>query len=238
MTGEDLIFAWRKRAAALCPHVELSPHLGLSWEGVEYLRRNEPRLIIGADEVGYGCIAGPVTVCAVAAPPGWSREGLRDSKKLSSERIIGHAHGISLDNRVKFSICSIDNERIDRWGLPMARQVAFEECLEDLRERIGEDFNYSLIVLDGEVTVRHIDHISLPKGDDIVQHVSAASVIAKNNRDCWMIKVAHPRYPAYGFNQHVGYGTPEHRKMLTQLGPCPLHRRSFKVKPYHESEAT
>jgi ribonuclease HII len=232
MTGESLIKMWRRAAVAKCPHVGLSPYLGLSEDGVEYLRLNPPRLVIGADEVGYGSIAGPVTVAAVAAEPGWHREGLRDSKKLSPERIIGHAHGIALDSRVKFAICSIDNERIDRWGLAQARQVAFEECLENLREQIGEDFNYSLIVLDGDVEARHIDHIKLPKADDIVQQVSAASVIAKNNRDHWMIKVAHSAYPAYGFDQHVGYGTEQHRRVLTALGPSPLHRTSFTVKPY------
>jgi ribonuclease HII len=232
MRGAEFIKAWRARAAILCPTLELPPHLGLSWEGVEYLRQYPPKLIIGADEVGYGSLAGPVTVCAFAARPGWTKDGLRDSKKLTTKCIAELSFSLTREKGVHYALCSIDNERIDKWGLQMARQVAFEVCLEELREKIGDDFNYSLVVLDGDVTVRHIDHISLPKADSIVPQVSAASVIAKFDRDSWMINVAHQKYPLYKFAEHVGYGTDEHRRILSQAGPCPLHRLSFKVKPF------
>lgn len=237
VTGKQLIQKWRNVAVRKCPKVQLPAFLGLSIPGIEYLSTHTPRYIIGADEVGYGAIAGPVTVAAFAARPDWSREGLRDSKKLTDERIVMHANGLAFEHGTRSAICSIDNERIDRWGVIVARQVAFEECLEHLREQLGEEFNYSLVVLDGDVEVRHIDHIKLPKADDIVPQVSAASVIAKYTRDGYMSTIAHGKYPKYGFNNHVGYGTDDHRRAIAQYGMCPLHRKSYKVKPYKDPVA-
>ena len=230
MTSLELVDAWVLEARARCPHASVA---GLPPERADYFLAHPPSLVIGADEVGYGALAGPVTVCAVAAPTHWSMAGLRDSKKMKG-RIAPFARALAHDPQLQHHTCHIGSEGIDRWGLVLARQIAFEECLEQLRERLGPAFEEALIILDGAVSVRHILHMALPKADDIVPAVSAASVLAKHARDSWMIEIAHPQYPGYFFADSVGYGSEAHRRALARLGPCPLHRKSFNVKPFQE----
>ena len=224
-TGLDLIRYWRSEALKQV-RVQLPPHLGLSYERAEYFRSHRPPLIIGADEVGRGPLAGPVTVCAFMAGVDWHFPGLKDSKKhtvleraLISERLQTQGLG--------FHIAEADSQTVDRRGMVQTLQILFEECLEKLRERFPGAFDKALIVLDGKEQARHVDHISLPKADDIVQHVSAASVLAKVYRDKWMATTAHQMYPQYGFDTHVGYGTEKHKKAIAKYGTCPLHRESF-----------
>lgn len=226
MTGEELIRHWRALALKQVRNVQLPPHLGLSWEKVQFFKERPPRFIIGADEVGRGPLAGPVTVCAFIAPGDWALAGLKDSKKLSVLEREFFAQRLENEG-LGYYIAELSNRTIDAFGMVQTLQILFEECLEQIRERFPAEFDEALIVLDGKERARFVDHISLPKADDIVQHVSAAAVLAKVHRDQWMATEAHLRFPQYGFDSHVGYGSRRHRNMLKKFGPCELHRETF-----------
>jgi len=227
MTGAELIREWRRLALRRIHHsVQLTHSLGLSPARLEYFRTNEPRYIIGVDEVGCGPLAGPVTVCAFIAKAGWALGGVKDSKKLSREEQAVLVPDI-ISTGMGHHISELPNTTIDKIGMSQSLQLLYEECLEQLRETFPTEFAEALIVIDGKLWARHIDHISLPKGDDIVPHVSAASILAKYQRDTWMIEVADKIYPEYSFDKHKGYGTQRHRSMIARHGICPLHRTTF-----------
>lgn len=224
-SGADLIDYWREIAQKRVSF-RLETTLGLSKGLYEDLIDRAPRYIIGADEVGCGPLAGPVTVCAFIAKAPWNLGGVTDSKKLQREE---HAMLVPdiISTGMGHHIAELPNTTIDKIGMTQTLQLLYEECLEQLRERFPEQFKEAIIVLDGKARARHIDHISLPKGDDIVPHVSAASILAKYHRDTWMIEVADKLYPEYSFDKHKGYGTPRHRNMIKQHGTCPIHRMTF-----------
>lgn len=224
-SGADLIDSWRDKAQGRVGF-RLQRTLGLSADRYQYLETKYPEYIIGADEVGCGPLAGPVTVCAFLAKSSWQLGGVRDSKKLTHEEHAMLAPDIAATGMGHF-IASMPNTTIDKIGMSQTLQLLYEECLEQLFERFPMQFSQSLIVIDGKMRARHVDHISLPKADDIVTHVSAASILAKFNRDTWMIEVADKLYPEYSFDKHKGYGTTRHRNMIAQHGVCPLHRLTF-----------
>jgi len=226
-SGAALIRKWRREAQQrIHASIYLPTFLGLSEDGVSHFRSNMPTYVIGVDEVGCGPLAGPVTVCAFLAETGWSLEGVKDSKKLGRHEHVALAPVLAREG-LGHHIAELPNTDVDKFGMTQCLQLLYEECLEQLRERFPTQFSSSLIVIDGRHTARYVDHISLPKGDDIVQHVSAASILAKYWRDTWMIEVANKMYPNYSFDRHKGYGTPRHRSMIAKYGICPLHRRTF-----------
>jgi ribonuclease HII len=151
---------------------------------------------------------------------------VKDSKKLTREE-----HAVLVPDIISTGmghhIAELPNTTIDKIGMTQSLQLLYEECLEQLGERFPSEFAEALIVIDGKLWARHIEHISLPKGDDIVPHVSAASILAKYQRDTWMIEVADKIYPEYSFDKHKGYGTKRHRSMIARHGICPLHRTTF-----------
>lgn len=179
-------------------------------------------ILIGADEVGTGALAGPAYVCAVAAPVDWVVQGLNDSKQLApSQREEVYAR--LYEARVPMSLALVTAATIDQLGLRKSIVLAFRYVVEDLlRSHPGAD-----VVIDGDMLVSP-GWRSLPKADAHFPAVMAASVVAKVNRDHAM-QALHNDYPLYGFDRHVGYGTPSHRAALRRHGPCPQHRRSFGV---------
>lgn len=180
--------------------------------------------IIGVDEVGIGCIAGPTYVTAFKAPKDWFLLGLRDSKKLTEKKRETYSNKLRnqrLDGTVKFSIQSGDVSSIDKMGI---LNVVHELYLKAINEIGYED---SLIMIDGrKFKETRYEYVALVKGDDLIPHISAASVLAKVARDSYM-KTMDPQFPSYNWKKNKGYGTAEHLEALKKHGVTPLHRRSY-----------
>ena len=185
--------------------------------------------IIGADEVGMGCYAGPVVVGAVRAPKDWALEGLNDSKKLSEKRLdVMSAKLIELakNGEISFAIAERSNNVIDTIGLAPAQKEAYIQSIQEVWQA-GDT-----VILDGQMKLpaNKIDvsrMISIVKADSTVPAVMAASILAKVYRDRKMV-LLHDTYPVYNFASNVGYGTAEHREALEKHGPCAIHRFSYK----------
>ena len=177
-------------------------------------------MIVGIDEVGRGCWAGPLVAAAVVlAEP---IAGLTDSKKLSKlQRKV-------LAKEIYFKAAAVglgwtDAKTIDAIGLSAANRQAMEIALAQITAP------YSRIIIDGSYNfLAEVPGTeTLIGADGLVPAVSAASIIAKTARDAFMVEAAM-QYPEYGFDKHVGYGTRFHSDMLKLYGVCELHRRSYK----------
>lgn len=176
--------------------------------------------VAGVDEVGRGPLAGPVVAAAVILPRECRVEGAADSKTLGAIRrealcreIVERAAGVGLGAA---SVREIDRENIAR-----ATVLAMRRALEALSPQPDH------VVVDGR-PVRGLgrEHDAVIGGDGSVHCVSCASIVAKVCRDRLMRTLAR-RYPAYGWDTNVGYGTPEHREALRRFGPSPHHRLTF-----------
>lgn len=189
------------------------------------------REMAGADEVGRGCLAGPIVAAAVVFD--YSRmaidqlapllSGLGDSKKLTAkarERLFP----LIIRHSSRFSIISCGNRTIDEEGLQKTNLRVLGRSLEALSPYPG------LALVDGRQKLPDcgVPHQSIIKGDAKSACVAAASIIAKVTRDRLMQKL-HERYPLYGFDGHVGYGSLAHREAIARHGYTSLHRRSFIV---------
>jgi ribonuclease HII len=176
-------------------------------------------MIVGIDEAGRGCWAGPLVVAAVVLHE--PIIGLNDSKKLSKKQ--RELLAIEIKQKASFGIGWIEAKVIDNIGLTRATQTAMAEALSQLNEAYDE------IVIDGNFNYlpEQINVTVLPKADALVPAVSAASILAKVARDTYMTNVAID-YPQYQFERHVGYGTALHHQLLKLHGVCELHRLSYK----------
>lgn len=177
--------------------------------------------VLGADECGYGSWAGPLVVCAAVVPSVWTPpRGLNDSKKLGKKK---HEELFYLlRDVVPYMAEMAQPAEIDRDGVTSALKRCYRTVVLGLREK----YPTSLIILDGEVVIPEVEHLSFPKADGLVPAVMAASVIGKFIHDQYMRKLAE-KYPGYGFGENVGYGTPQHQAAIGKLGMCPAHRRSY-----------
>ncbi len=188
----------------------------------------------GIDEAGRGALAGPVAAAAVVLPDDidicHTLLGVRDSKQLTPserEQWALRCRGISLGFGVGFS----SHEEIDTLGIVPATRLAIQRALNQLPvspQHLLVDF----IELPG----LPIPQTCLVKGDARVISIAAASILAKTSRD-QLMRDFDSIYPGYGFSQHKGYGTLAHRQALTKLGPCPIHRRTFKFKEVGETKS-
>jgi len=180
--------------------------------------------VAGADEAGRGCLAGPLVASAVvldsAHAPFPLLKGLTDSKLLSQEsREVMFQAIMRSASRVTWVSCSAGT--IDGQGLHRSNLSALRRALELL----GDE--YRVAVVDGfDLGRPDLRARALVGGDFKSAAVAAASVVAKVVRDRVMRRLS-PLYPAYGFAEHVGYGTRRHREALLTHGPCELHRLSF-----------
>lgn len=178
------------------------------------------RRVAGVDEVGRGCLAGPVFAAAVVLPPRCRIRDLDDSKRLSPERRRTVAQRVR-ERAVAWAIGRAEVEEIDCINILRASFLAMRRALEQLSPAPHECW------VDGNQDPR----LDLPVrlivgGDGLEACIMAASVIAKVARDEEMVSLCE-RHPGYGFAQHKGYGTPLHLAALRRLGPSPIHRRSF-----------
>jgi ribonuclease HII len=177
-------------------------------------------LVCGVDEAGRGPLAGPVYAAAVILNPERRVNGLADSKVLTAERRETLAGRIK-ERAVAWSVAWASVEEIDRLNILRAAMLAMRRAVEGLPVAPGEAW------IDGQ----HCPELPCPArafvdGDAKHRMISAASILAKTERDAEMARL-HERFPQYGFDQHKGYSTPLHLDRLGRLGPCELHRKSF-----------
>jgi ribonuclease HII len=180
-------------------------------------------LVCGVDEAGRGPLAGPVYAAAVILDPARRINGLADSKVLPAERREVLAQRIR-ERAVAWAVASATVEEIDRINIFHASMLAMRRAVEALAVRPHEAW------IDGNACPRDLACAAraFVDGDATHKPISAASILAKTARDAEM-RALHERYPQYGFDQHKGYGTPEHMEALGRHGPCEIHRRSFEA---------
>lgn len=199
--------------------------------GIQAIDDSSCPFIAGSDEVGLGAWSGPLVVAAVAVPREWAPPiGLTDSKMMS-EKALQSVYGAFIERAPKeglyYEVHWAFTDEIDRDGVgPVLRRLhhhAMSLALKAARE-MGSGHE-PLGIVDGNVSIEGC--FALPKADRLVPAVSMASVLAKVSRDRWMAQ-AESEYPGYAFSEHVGYGTAKHRAALAKLGPCPIHRKSYR----------
>ncbi len=177
-------------------------------------------IVVGVDEVGRGCWAGPLVAGAVVFDH--PMRGLRDSKeiiKAERERLAERIH-----RRAKAcGLGWVEPAEIDELGMTDATSLAMRRAVEQLAS------GYDEIIIDGNINYLKDNPCAraVVRADASVPVVSAASIIAKVARDAYMVEISAD-YPDYGFEQHVGYGTRLHQERLKLHGVSALHRRSFK----------
>lgn len=180
------------------------------------------RFIAGLDEVGRGCLAGPVVAAAcildLSKP---LPKGIDDSKKLTAKRRDEIADELKR-TAVAFAVGEADADEIDRINILEATKLAMSRALEKLTPAADH------LLIDA----LHLKGIDIPqkaiiKGDSISASIAAASIIAKTYRDALMIAY-DTEFPQYGFAGHKGYGAAIHLAALKEFGPCRLHRKTFR----------
>lgn len=176
--------------------------------------------VVGIDEVGRGCLAGPLVAGAVVLDRRIYL--LRDSKELPKKRREILAARIQA-KALAWATGWVSPQEIDELGMTKATSLAMRRALEQI------DCNYDDVIIDGSFNyLKHEPRArAIIKADQTVPVVSAASIIAKVARDTFMTEMA-AQFPLYRFEQHVGYGTRLHRELLRLHGACELHRFSFK----------
>jgi ribonuclease HII len=178
------------------------------------------QLIAGVDEAGRGPLVGAVVAAAVILDPSRPIEGLRDSKKLSEKRREQLFHEIT-GRSLCWAIASASPAEIDQINILQASLLAMKRAVEAL------SMQPEIALVDGNQRPRLSCRVeAIVKGDSKVAAISAASILAKVERDRQM-RALHEQYPQYEFDRHKGYPTAAHLALLQQHGLCPEHRRSF-----------
>ena len=175
--------------------------------------------IAGCDEVGRGCIAGPVYACAIIMPNDSNIEGVTDSKKLTDKtrRILKEK---ILQEAISYAVVAISNEEIDRINILEASRKAMEEALKKLH--VKPDY----ILTDAMKIHTETPYESIIKGDERSYTIGCASIVAKVIRDDLMTELAK-EYPGYDWEKNKGYPTPFHKKQLSVLGVTKHHRLTY-----------
>lgn len=177
----------------------------------------------GCDEVGRGCLCGPVVAAAVIIDESFVQNLVDDSKKLTLKTRLYIDEYIK-SNVKEFAVAELSPQYIDEYNILNASIHAMHLALDQLKTRP------ELILVDGNRFHPYplIPHHCIVKGDEKLLSIAAASVLAKNYRDRLMIKL-HEEFPQYGWSTNMGYATKAHRDALTEFGPTVHHRRSFRL---------
>ena len=207
-------------------------------------------LIYAVDEVGMGCLAGPVVVCAVGFTNHFYNKmhkklrWLRDSKMLLAKQREFYAGELLKEKDLVYSLAYAMPKTIDKLNIYGAARLAMKRAIKKVEcgglkvagpnsEKLHSTFYipHSIILVDGKTTIKglNVEQIPIVKGDRKVFAIACASIIAKVHRDKMMTRYAK-KYPNYGFERHKGYGTKYHQAMLAALGPSFIHRRSFRLE--------
>lgn len=183
-----------------------------------------PAPVVGVDEVGRGCLAGPVYAAAVCLKSDYLVEAFTDSKVLSEKRREQLAPEILAHHWVGIGFATV--EEIDELNIFHASFLAMKRAVKKLEAHM--DMKTGHLLVDGSFKVPGLrcEQTALVKGDLRCASISAASIVAKVTRDQLMKRISE-RYPVYGFESHKGYACPSHKKAIAEAGPCQIHRRSF-----------
>jgi ribonuclease HII len=179
----------------------------------------------GCDEVGRGCLAGPVVAAAVILPKNYQHELLNDSKQLSKENRAILESDIKRDALV-WAIAEVSNTEIDTINILNASFKAMHLALDQLTMRP----EFLLIDCNRFHTYQQLPHQCIIKGDGRYLSIAAASILAKTYRDTFM-QILATLFPGYGWETNVGYPTEQHREGIRQKGITPYHRKSFTLLP-------
>lgn len=179
----------------------------------------------GCDEVGRGCLAGPVVAAAVILPKGYRHSLLNDSKQLSKHKREVVRRDI-LRDAIAYAIAEIDNHEVDKLNVLKASIAGMHRALDQLSKEP------ELILVDGNkfYPYHEVPHHCIIKGDGKYMSIAAASVLAKTHRDALMEKLAFS-HPEYSWDTNVGYPTKAHRAAIAKYGITPYHRKSFRLLP-------
>jgi len=179
----------------------------------------------GCDEVGRGCLAGPVVAAAVILPKKYRKKKLNDSKQLSKEERL-ELREIVMRDALAWAVAEVSSGEIDEINILNASFKAMHLALDQLQVRPQH------LLIDGNrfKPYQDVPHTCIIKGDASYLSIAAASVLAKVYRDELMQKLSD-QYPGYGWHTNVGYPTGEHRDGIKKLGITPYHRRSFTLLP-------
>lgn len=187
----------------------------------EKLRLTHP-IIVGCDEVGRGCLAGPVVTAAVILPAGIDIPGVMDSKKIKKSEHEKLAR-LVYETAIEVQIGIKDADVIDDVNILEADKLAMLDTINNLRTKPD------LILIDGDskqyLNTAYDEQVVI-KGDATSLTIGAASILAKYIRDRIMANY-DKKYPGYGFAKNAGYGTAQHRAALAKLGVTPIHRKTF-----------
>ena len=185
-------------------------------------------LIAGVDEVGRGPLVGPVVAACVILPPDYDLPGLTDSKKLS-EKKREELYDIIVDKSLAYGVGQVDEKVIDEINILEATHIAMKAAFENADKMYFEEHgsHINMLFVDA-LKIKNIDvkQVSITHGDALSISIAAASIVAKVTRDRMMLEY-DKLYPQYGFAKHKGYGTKFHMDKLKEIGPCPIHRKTF-----------
>lgn len=181
------------------------------------------RIEAGCDEAGRGCLAGPVFAAAVILPEGYCNELLNDSKKLTEHR-RDQLRTIIERDALAWAVGVVTAEEIDHINILNASFLAMHRAVDALTVRPEH------LLIDGNrfKPYHNTPHTCIVKGDGKMMSIAAASILAKTHRDEFMARI-HEEFPQYAWNINKGYPTKAHRAAISQYGPSPYHRKSFRL---------
>ncbi|MFD3268852.1 ribonuclease HII [Paenibacillus dendritiformis] len=222
MQEEGKIMGQRKTVDAEAEAIDLTAWEKRLWEeGLQY--------VAGIDEVGRGCLFGDVVAAAVILPAGVVIDGINDSKKLSAKKREALYEEIT-ECAIAWSVAQVDASTIDRINIKQASRLAMKQAVQGLGVRPD------MLLIDAERIDCPLPQEAIVKGDANSQSIAVASIVAKVTRDRLCAGLWDEMYPDYGIAVHKGYATKLHREQLEQLGPTPMHRKSFLKSLFPEEE--
>jgi len=186
--------------------------------------KDPAQYVIGADEVGRGCFAGPIVGCAVKINAKDTKHlaDVKDSKKLTAKKRSTIYNNIN-ETEILYALSICDNKQIDKFGIQKANQVVLSDSINKIKQG-----NEKIYVDHFKIDISNA--VSLTRGEDQSMAIALASIIAKVSRDNYMIKISD-QYPEYDFQNNKGYGTLKHREAIYKYGITELHRASFNLMP-------
>jgi ribonuclease HII len=185
---------------------------------------NGAKLVAGVDEVGRGCLFGPVVAAAVILKPDYRIRGLRDSKLIPQPKRESLAKRIR-EHSIAISIASVDVATIDTINIYHASRLAMLNAVAQLTT-VPDHLLVDAMVVDFPSAENRLAQTKIIHGDALSPSIAAASIIAKVERDRMMREMA-PNYPQYDLASNKGYSAPKHLAALREHGPTELHRRTF-----------
>ena len=182
--------------------------------------------IAGIDEAGRGPLAGPVVVAAVILGRNWNTTfELNDSKQLTAKK-RQVLYDVICGEASSYKVVSVSPQEIDRLNILQATMFGMQRCSAEIEPT--PDY----LLVDGNIyPATQIQGQAVVKGDCISKSIAAASILAKVTRDKKMVEFGE-KYPQWGFERHMGYPTRQHREAIIEHGLSPIHRLSFRLKPF------